>query len=93
MVHTMVHTIKHNSTTRAVVLYTLRFTNSENLFKSCQVVATEELFRADRVNELHREVTPYRVVVVPEVLEVKVSSSAEVWMFPDSPTITQILFP
>ena len=35
-------------------LYTLRFTNSENLFKSCKAAA-DELFRADRVNELYRD--------------------------------------
>jgi hypothetical protein len=61
------------------------------LFQSCKAAA-EELFRADRVNELHREVTPYRVVVVPEVLEVQDVPSDEVMMVPSLPTAQKLLF-
>ena len=61
-------------------------------FHYCQAVA-EELLRADRVNELHREVTPYRVVVVPEVLEVQDVPSDEVRMVPLKPTVTKSPFP
>jgi len=52
------------------------------LFITCQA-AWEELFREDRVNELHREVTPQRALDVPEVLEVKVAPSDEVRMVPE----------
>ena len=63
------------------------------LFQSCKA-ASEELFRADRVNELHREVTPLRSFDVPEVLVVHVVPlSDEVRMFPSEPTATNVLFP
>ena len=55
--------------------------------------ASEELFRADRVNEFHLEVTPLRVSVVPEVLELHVVPSEEVRMVPELPTVTNVLFP
>jgi len=61
------------------------------LLQACKAAA-EELFRADRVNELHREVTPYRVVVVPEVLEVQDVPSDEVRMVPSLPTAQKLLF-
>ena len=35
-------------------LYTLRFTNSENLFQDCKAT-DEDLSRADKVNELYRD--------------------------------------
>ena len=46
----------------------------------------------DRVNELHREVTPFRPFDVPDVLEVHVVPSGEVIMVPDPPTATKVLF-
>ena len=52
------------------------------LFQICKATA-EELFREDRVNELHREVTPQRALDVPEVLEVQVAPSDEVRMVPE----------
>jgi hypothetical protein len=51
------------------------------LFQTCQAAA-EELFRADRVNELHLEVIPLSCDEVPEVLEVHVVPSGEVRMVP-----------
>ena len=53
----------------------------------CQAAA-EELFREDRVNELHREVTPLRSLVIPDVLEVQELPSDEVRMVPSPPTAT-----
>ena len=38
-------------------------------------------------------VTPQRLFVVPEVLEVHVVPSEEVRMVPESPTVTKVLFP
>ena len=60
--------------------------------QDCQA-AVEEIFREDRVNELHLRVTPERPFDVPEVLEVHVVPSGEVRMVPDSPTVTNVLFP
>ncbi len=62
--------------------------------KSFQVchAAGEELFRKDRVNELHREVAPLKEFVVPEVLEVHVTPSEEVRMVPESPTTKKVPF-
>ena len=53
----------------------------------------EELFRVDKVNELHLQVIPLSVFVVPEVIEVHVIPSEEVRMVPPSPTTTKILLP
>ena len=63
----------------------------------------EELSRADRVNELHRKVTPPGEFEVPDVLEVHEVPSDEVRMVSDSnpcflmvpelPTATKVLFP
>ena len=61
------------------------------LFQTFQAAA-EKLFQVDKVNELHREVTPYRVVVVPEVLEVQDVPSDEVMMVPSLPTAQKLLF-
>ena len=61
-------------------IYTLRFNTSENLFQYCH--AAEKLFREDKENGLHREVTPLRTFDVPEVLEVQVIPSEEVSMDP-----------
>ena len=61
------------------------------LFQDCHAAA-EELFRVDRMNELHLKVTPKRVFVVPEVLEVHVIPSDEVRIDPEAPTATNVLF-
>ena len=53
----------------------------------------EELFRADRVNELHRDVTPFKYTDVPQVLEVQEVPSEEVSKVPTLPTATNVLFP
>ena len=65
------------------------------------VSLVEEIFREDRVNELHREVNPKRLIDVPEVLQVHEVPSDEVRMvpfeevsiFPLPPTVTMVLFP
>ena len=62
------------------------------LFQDCQA-AEEELFREDKVSQLHREVTPLRSYDVPEVLEVHVVPSDEVRMVPELPTVRKVLFP
>jgi len=62
------------------------------LFQDCKSAA-EELFRADRVNELQREMTPLSRFDVPEVLEVQVVAlSEEVRICPPEPTATKLLF-
>ena len=62
------------------------------LFQDCQA-ADEELLGEESVNELHRKMTPERLFVVPEVLEVHVVPlSEEVRMVPDPPTTTKVLF-
>ena len=60
-------------------------------FQACQVVV-EGLFLLDRVNELHREVTPLSSFDVPEVLDVHVVPSDDVRMVPFSPTVTKVSF-
>ena len=48
----------------------------------------------DLLNEIHREVTPLSLYVVPEVLEVHVVPlSDEVKIVPDAPTTTKELYP
>ena len=37
--------------------------------------------------------TRWRRIVVPEVLDVHVTPSEEVWMVPEDPTATNVLFP
>ena len=54
--------------------------------------AEEDLSRADRMNELYREVTPKSCIVTPEVLEVHEVPSEEVRMVPPAPTATKVLF-
>ena len=44
------------------------------------------------MNELHREVIPLILFVVPEVLEVQVVPSEEVYMVPELPTTVNVLF-
>ena len=61
------------------------------LFQSCKAVV-EDLFRAEKVIEFQREVTPQRVFVVAEVLEVHVTPSEDVRMVPESPTTTKVPF-
>ena len=61
------------------------------LFQACQALAKDH-FRADKVNELQREVAPLREFVVPEVLEVHVTPSEEVRMVPEAPTTKKVPF-
>jgi hypothetical protein len=64
----------------------------QETIQDCQAVAKDH-FRADKVNEHHLEVTPCRVLVVSEVLEVHVVPlSDEVRIVPDVPTATNVLF-
>lgn len=51
----------------------------ENFFSLARQ-AEEDLFRVDRVNDLHREMTPLKCTDVPEVLAVHAISSVEVSM-------------
>ena len=46
----------------------------------------------DRENELQREMTPERLFVVPEVLEVQAVPFEDVRMVPEPPTVTNVLF-
>ena len=57
------------------------------LFQICKATA-EEIFREDRVNELHREVTHQRALDVPEVLDDQVVPSPEVRMVSEVPSAT-----
>jgi hypothetical protein len=72
--------------------YTLRFFTSENPFMYCHAAA-EDFLGEDEFRELYREVTPFRLFDVPEVLEVHEVPAEEVRMVPESPTVIKMSSP